>query len=104
MACSARRFIRDMRRALLGSVSTRVYTETPRAGRVEVCAASSLSRVAVGVGTGYVLTMPISMREGERYNRTVEGGGSYLYTAVRIAYRIRPSRPVQPSDGANDNR
>ena len=88
MACSARRFIRDMRRVLLGSVSTRVYTETPRAGRVEVCAASpsSLSRVAVGVGTGYVLTMPISMREGERYNRTVEG--SYLYTAVRIAYRI----------------
>ena len=50
MACSARRFIRDMRRVLLGSVSTRVYTETPRAGRVEVCAASpsSLSRVAVG--------------------------------------------------------
>jgi hypothetical protein len=37
MACSARRFIRDMRRVLLGSVSTRVYTETPRAGRVEVC-------------------------------------------------------------------
>jgi hypothetical protein len=75
MACSARRFIRDMRRVLLGSVSTRVYTETPRAGRVEVC------------------RLHISMREGERYNRTVEG--SYLYTAVRIAYRIRPSTSTE---------